>query len=307
MSQQQAFTNVARSILPALAASNASSVSILDSTDELDGNNNTSSTSNPAGRHLQSSYVPSFSQITSFHASQIPLGSSIPSLSGSTVGGAGDGARRSAQQDHSVTAVAEIRDDAYLKIGRSMTQMENGFSSAIKRERHDRDILEEYTCSICLDTIVGAAVLDCASGGGHTFCSECVETLMKSQQQQIILRELNETSHRISRKCHKCPNCGDSFTKAVPCRALDAAILDAVDRSRELDESDKEEFYARLTLWKEYVKRRNWQEQEAHRRNANDDLISRVGDYLGSFRIATVAGAAALSMLVLAMSLVKRN
>mmetsp|Transcript_4816 Transcript_4816/g.7002 ORF Transcript_4816/g.7002 Transcript_4816/m.7002 type:complete len:308 (-) Transcript_4816:55-978(-) len=307
MSQQQAFTHATRTILPALSASSATSASTLVPPDELGENNSTRT----VGAHLQSaSSVPSlFSQSTSFRASQIPLGTSIPSLSGSASTIGGDTGNRNVH-NRSVAAVPEIRDDAYLKVGRSLSRSENKkFSGSIKRDRYKRGILEEYKCSICLDTIVCAAVLDCESGGGHSFCSECVETLMKSQQQQRILHELDGSllSSSSSRGCHKCPNCGDSFTKAVPCRALDAAILDAVDRSRELDETDKEEFYARLVLWREFVKRRNRREEEEHRRNSGGDFVSRVGEYLGSFKIATVAGAAALSVLILAMSLVKRN
>jgi len=160
--------------------------------------------------------------------------------------------------------------DVCVKVGKNLLPR-----SRLKSQANP--ILEEYTCSICLDTIAGAVILDCDSGGGHAFCGSCVHDLRnfnKIDPENHLLgtpRTNDNDSTRNSEKCVKCPNCTLPFSKAISCRTLDVAIADAIQRAYEsgtIGDDYIQEFRARLQLWdekREKIKAERERREEAKR------------------------------------------
>lgn len=185
--------------------------------------------------------------------------------------------------DSSSSSVLDhIDNNTFLRIGKGLM---HSFS--------DVNVLERFKCSICLDTIVGAAVLDCESNGGHTFCSECIQQFMAYNQES-----------------RNCPNCRCSFTKLVPCRDLDNAILYALNQALiagEIGEKDACEYHERLAIWREHIRKLNGRNKENNSWHRVQNGFSRVIDYFSTVQISSWASAAALSVIVIALGSARRN
>ena len=195
-----------------------------------------------------------------------------------------------------------VQDDSVSIQSRSSTNSnENIGASTYKRvgkhllnDSKELNLLDQYKCSVCVDTIVGAAVLDCSPYWGHTFCSRCI-------QQYIEILGENR----------KCPYCNCSFTKAVPCPDLDIAISYVVNHAcnaGEISEEFVNEYNARLVEWKNHIREMNTR-KEARNRSWFDVRhgFSRIFDYFGTVQIGAWASAAALSILFIALGTSRRN
>jgi len=142
------------------------------------------------------------------------------------------------------------------------------------------DPVEDYICTICLGPIVGAAVVDCEGGGGHSFCNFCIQESITSQRRKRLL-SFESTQLR-------CPNCGECFTQAIPCRALDVAVYDAVDRSIILSDGDVQDFHDRLESWKK--KSKTERDEQSSRCDSNSRRDSTVfWSLLGGAALASLA------------------
>ena len=161
--------------------------------------------------------------------------------------------------------------------------------------RRSLNMLEEYVCSICTETIVGAVVLDCASGG-HSFCGKCIQEYMN---------HVRSKSTKL-----KCPNCGDLCSRAVPCRTLDIAILDTIQKASDLgtiSEDDLRSFYTRLIIWQESLKGKKKIKQEGPWHRRSNGLAAQLREYFGNIQIGAWASGAAAFALVVAVSMVRKT
>lgn len=111
-----------------------------------------------------------------------------------------------------------------------------------------RDVLPEaFLCSLCEDVIVGAITLSCACPQS-TVCKRCWD----ASRTLVVDGEKGEPTFTVVNVNSACPFCHKNVEQAVPCHALDAAILYCV---KSLPEGLplQTAFYRRVQAWKSEV------------------------------------------------------
>ena len=109
---------------------------------------------------------------------------------------------------------------------------------------------EAFLCALCHDAIVGAMALSCACERS-TVCAECWECCSFT----------DESGFLCIQTLVACPSCGREIDAAVPCHALDVAVLHTVKNT---PESVQHAYYHRLNEWRMEVLRRRAGERVQH-------------------------------------------
>lgn len=127
-----------------------------------------------------------------------------------------------------------------------------------------------FICPCCRDVIVGALALDC----GCTLCAACCDV------NDFLPAEIAEQEGFVWVDQNLCPSCHSPVTTKIPCRALDVAILQIVekfDSSRQNNkaQSMKRAYYTRLEFWRQTVLQRNRTRLQQQALN-EDEMLARL-------------------------------
>ena len=108
---------------------------------------------------------------------------------------------------------------------------------------------DAFICGLCHDVIVGAALFDC-SCLQSAVCMICWESHHTTCVDDDELEDLVLVVHNKA-----CPFCEKTNCRAVPCHALDVAILHCVKAMSD-NHPVQTAYYRRLTVWRDEVQRR---------------------------------------------------
>jgi hypothetical protein len=116
---------------------------------------------------------------------------------------------------------------------------------------------EQFLCKLCDDVIVGAVALSCGCAAS-TVCMSCWETRIIT----TCTEPDGELEYVHIQTSNSCPSCQAAVDKAVPCHALDVAILHAV-RNIPPGSPLQPSYYNRLRHWRNEVEQRiAWQSSQ---------------------------------------------
>jgi hypothetical protein len=114
-----------------------------------------------------------------------------------------------------------------------------------------------FICILCDDVIVGSTTLDCccAKSAVCTSCWEDKHTSVSLEEDDDELEDLVHVVHH-NHDMKTCSFCTKPVIRAMPCHALDVAILHCVQALPEDHHPVKLAYYRRLTAWRLEVERR---------------------------------------------------
>lgn len=123
---------------------------------------------------------------------------------------------------------------------------------------------ETFLCCLCHNAIVGATTLSCACDRS-TVCAECWESY------STCAVEADDTGYVFITTKNTCPSCRGIVHSAVPCHALDVALLFAIQN---IPEPLQLVYYSRLDQWRREVLRRRQVEVTVHQSPRHELILA---------------------------------